>query len=203
MRGLPASARDYLSLRRMAQRLVSRAGRTAIALAEVSHHADRLDKRLTEQEEIIREAVGSMNAITAAIEQVSTSASQAAELAGRSRTTNQSSCEALSQVICEMTALAERSKEALALLDALSKKSHSVRDVTGLIGEIAEQTNLLSLNASIEAARAGEHGRGFAVVAGEVRELARRTADATVGAKLRTPPLLIRLSDLGQEQQHP
>lgn len=178
-KSLPASARDYLSLRRMAQRLVSRAGRTAIASAEVSHHADRLDRRLGEQEKIVRDAVASMGAITTAIEQVSASASQVAELAGNSRGANQTSREALDQVIGEMAALAERSEEALTLLEALSKKSDSVRDVTGLIEEIAEQTNLLSLNASIEAARAGEHGRGFAVVAGEVRELARRTADAT------------------------
>ena len=40
-RGLPASGRDYLSLRKKAQRLVKRAGRTAVASAEVSHHADR------------------------------------------------------------------------------------------------------------------------------------------------------------------
>src|SRR5699024_9541779 len=61
---LSASAGDYLSLRRMAQRLLSRASRTAIASAEVSHHADRLDKRLAEQESIVREAVASMGAIT-------------------------------------------------------------------------------------------------------------------------------------------
>lgn len=176
---LSDSAGDYLSLRRMAQRLVSRASRTAIASAEVSHHADRLDKRLGEQERIVREAVASMGAITAAIEQVSASADQVAELASRSRGANQTSREALDRVITEMGALADRSEEALTLLEALGTKSNSVRDVTGLIEEIAEQTNLLSLNASIEAARAGEHGRGFAVVAGEVRELAKRTADAT------------------------
>lgn len=171
--------RDYLSLRQMAHGLIRQASTTAIASAEVSHHADRMDQRLERQEQTVREASSSMAAITSAIEQVAASASNVATLASRSRDASHVSRESLGQVIDEMQALAERSEEALGLLNILSEKADSVRHVTSLIEEIAEQTNLLSLNASIEAARAGEHGRGFAVVAGEVRQLAGRTADAT------------------------
>lgn len=62
---------------------------------------------------------------------------------------------------------------------ALGGASSSIGDVIKIISSIADQTNLLALNATIEAARAGEVGRGFAVVAGEVKELARETAEAT------------------------
>ncbi|MGQ7351001.1 methyl-accepting chemotaxis protein [Quadrisphaera oryzae] len=64
-------------------------------------------------------------------------------------------------------------------VQALSAASAAIGDIIKVISSIAAQTNLLALNATIEAARAGESGRGFAVVAGEVKELARATAQAT------------------------
>jgi putative methionine-R-sulfoxide reductase with GAF domain len=64
-------------------------------------------------------------------------------------------------------------------VDSLSRASGAVGDVIRIISGIAKQTNLLALNATIEAARAGAVGKGFAVVAGEVKDLARETADAT------------------------
>ncbi|NMO55743.1 GAF domain-containing protein [Actinoplanes sp. TBRC 11911] len=64
-------------------------------------------------------------------------------------------------------------------VNALGDASAAIGDVIKIISSIADQTNLLALNATIEAARAGEIGKGFAVVAGEVKELARETAEAT------------------------
>jgi hypothetical protein len=64
-------------------------------------------------------------------------------------------------------------------VSTLSDASVAINDVIKIISKIAGQTNLLALNATIEAARVGEAGRGFAVVAGEVKELARATAEAT------------------------
>lgn len=61
----------------------------------------------------------------------------------------------------------------------LEAKTKDIGGIVNMISEISEQTNLLALNAAIEAARAGESGRGFAVVAEEVRNLAKRTGEAT------------------------
>ncbi len=87
--------------------------------------------------------------------------------------------EAVNQNAREVTQLAERIEQSSQALQALNRQTEEIQHISEAIHAIADQTNLLALNAAIEAARAGDSGRGFAVVAEEVRNLARRTAQAT------------------------
>jgi len=72
-----------------------------------------------------------------------------------------------------------RAEEIDAKMKALSSASKQIGKIVSVIRDIADQTNMLALNATIEAAGAGDAGKGFAVVAGEVKELAKQSAEAT------------------------
>ena len=72
-----------------------------------------------------------------------------------------------------------RRRTAVEVEQVMRRVLDQIGRISQTIGDISRQTNLLALNATIEAARAGESGRGFAVVAGEVKSLAKHSADST------------------------
>jgi methyl-accepting chemotaxis protein len=110
----------------------------------------------------------------------------------------------------------QRAGEINTKMDALVNASKQIGKIVSVIKDIADQTNMLALNATIEAASAGESGKGFAVVAGEVKELARQSADATdeiagqidriqsstneaVNAITEVNKIILEISDINQE----
>jgi methyl-accepting chemotaxis protein len=105
-----------------------------------------------------------MEQLTATVRQNAENARQANDLAAGAQRVAEKGGEVVGQVVTTMS--------------SIHQASSKIADIIGVIDGIAFQTNILALNAAVEAARAGEQGRGFAVVATEVRNLAKRSADA-------------------------
>ncbi|MBF0609507.1 MAG: hypothetical protein G8345_00740 [Magnetococcales bacterium] len=91
---------------------------------------------------------------------------------------------------CQIAAVSAAEAHALGgdagkVMEVLSQSALEIQDASRLIEIIANQINLLAINAAIEAERAGEAGCGFKVVAQEVKELSKRTSEATRAIKNR------------------
>ena len=134
------------------------------ASREIAQGNNDLSSRTEMQASSLEETASSMEELTSTVKQNAENAKQANRLATNA-----------SDIAVKGGAVVEDVVQTMASISASSKK---ISDIIGVIEGIAFQTNILALNAAVEAARAGEQGRGFAVVAGEVRTLAKRSAEA-------------------------
>lgn len=134
------------------------------AAKEIASGNQDLSSRTEEQASSLEETASSMEQLTSTVKHNADNARQANELAGNAQLVAIKGGEMVAQVVDTMT--------------AIQQSSSRIADIIGVIDGIAFHTNILALNAAVEAARAGEQGRGFAVVATEVRNLAKRSADA-------------------------
>ena len=151
-------------LREMVLQIQESALAISTASGEISMGNTDLSRRTEEQAASLEETASSMEQITSNVNQTADNAKSANLESNKARQVAQDGGTAVTQVIAAM--------------EAINQSSAKINEIIGVVDEIAFQTNLLALNAAVEAARAGEQGRGFAVVAAEVRNLAKRSADA-------------------------
>lgn len=163
----------------MLANVAAEAGSLGIEIADVAGYLDELTANLKRQVSHFEDVRSATEELTAANSAVSKSAAEVGEHTARVRQEMDASRRQVDGAIAEIGALVQTTRAVAAELTGLRTALDQIGRVAKGIDAIARQTNLLALNATIEAARAGEAGRGFAVVAGEVKALARQTAEAT------------------------
>jgi len=152
------------ALKRLADALGSGAEQVTAASGQVSSASQSLAQGASEQASSLEES-------SAALEEMASMTRQNADNAGKADSMMTQS----KKVVGEGALAVDQVSKAIA---EIKQSAGQTAKIIKTIDEIAFQTNLLALNAAVEAARAGEAGKGFAVVAEEVRNLARRAAEA-------------------------
>ncbi len=153
----------------IATQMSSGAEDTAGRANAVATATEEMTANLTNVAAAMEESSTNTNVVAAAAEEMTSTINEIAKNAGDAKTISDEAV--------------QKAENASTRMSELGRATQVIGKVTEAINDISEQTNLLALNATIEAARAGEAGKGFAVVAGEIKELARQTAKATLDIK--------------------
>ncbi|MBF0339353.1 MAG: CZB domain-containing protein [Magnetococcales bacterium] len=159
------SARAVKKMEENIRAMAMGAANASANMTSVAASAEEMSRNVTMVNQSIAMVDDSVNVVAAAIEEMT------ASLAGV-----QNHCQRAAR---ESTQVRQRVTANQGVMQDLESSIQEIQKMVSTIKNIADKTTLLALNAAIEAAGAGEAGVGFAVVANEVKDLAKKTNDAT------------------------
>lgn len=159
------------SLSETSKQMASNAAHTSETANSVAAASEEMSANMQSVAAAMEEASTNVGMVATATEEMSSTINEIAENTEKASNITAS---AVSKTISASSQVGE-----------LGKAAREIGKVVETITEISSQVDLLALNATIEAARAGDAGKGFAVVAGEIKELARQTAEASGEIKKR------------------
>ena len=166
-----AALLGYLITRSINSSLGSIINSLTVGSDQVDSASRQLSESSQEMAEGASEQAASLEQTSSSLEEMSAQIKQTAQNAGEAEHSMRETQPLVDGGVSAMKRMNQAMKE-------IQESSLETSKIIKTIDEIAFQTNLLALNAAVEAARAGEAGKGFAVVAEEVRNLARRSAEA-------------------------
>jgi methyl-accepting chemotaxis protein len=152
------------------------------ASEDVSEAVQTISRGTDDQREMLEDVYDEMTDLSAAVEEVASSAESVAETSHETAQVADAGESTARGAIDDAQEAQTAIDSTLSNVEHLDERMSEIGDIVELISDIAEQTNLLALNANIEAARVSSAGNGdgdgFAVVADEVKQLAEETQES-------------------------